>query len=259
MSESTQVATRRPSEVGTYGQDAPMQLPDMGPLMELAIEKGVEGVEVLERLTALMERQMDRQAEQALNQAMLAVQRHLDEHPIPARGQVVVSKTGTKKPYPLLEDVQRALAPVCAEHGLSYSFDTEATGKGFTVITRVAHVMGATRETRTTLPLDQSGSKNDVQGVGSTESYGMRYGLIKAFGLARYLHDDDGAGTGRVVDPETEKLTDRQVADLEALAEEVGADVSKFCTYLRVDSLGDLPASRMKEATDALEAKRGRA
>lgn len=246
MSESTEVSTMPTGDVSP-----PAGEPDMGHLMELAVEKGMEGVEVLERLVALKERMMDRQANQEFNRALLAVQQHLDQNPIPIRGQVTVSKNGTKRPYPFLEDIQRALAPVCAEHGLSYSFDTEAAGNGFTVITRVSHVSGATRETRTTLPLDRSGSKNETQGVGSTESYGMRYGLIKAFGLTRYLNDDDGGG-------DVETVSDEQLSSLTALYDEVKGKVREdaFLSYFGIGSLEEMPAASYKEACDMLERKR---
>lgn len=251
MSETTEIATRSSTEVGSHGSVADL---DYGRMMELAIQKGVEGVEALERLSALLERQMDREARQAFNAAMLAVQQHMDANPVPVRGAVTVSKSGTTRPYPLLEDIQRTLNPVCAEHGISYGFDTETRDKAFVIILTIRHVMGHSETVRTTLPLDQSGSKNNVQGVGSTESYGMRYGLIKAFGLTRYLHDDDGAGG----DVEPDVVSDEQLAHLADLLDEVKAnvDLGKFFGYFGIEALGEMPAARYEEAKGMLERKR---
>lgn len=228
MMEQIEIGTavaERPDEVAL--PSAPV---DMSRLMSLA-ESGVDP-DTIGKMVDLYERVHGIQAEQAFNQAMLAIQTHMDGHPVPTRGQVVVNKAGTTKPYPFLEDIQRALAPVCAQHGMSYSFDTRADGKGFTIVTRVSHVMGVTRETHTTLPLDESGSKNKVQGVGSTESYGMRYGLIKAFGLARYLHDDDGSGSGGSAP--TDQIDEETVEQLKAHAAEVGLNAERTAKMLAI-------------------------
>jgi len=56
--------------------------------------------------------------------------------------------------------------------------------------------------------------------------------------------------------PTGEVVSKEQVTSLQALAGEVGADVRRFCGYLKVASLADLPADRFEEARQALEAKR---
>ena len=47
-----------------------------------------------------------------------------------------------------------------------------------------------------------------------------------------------------------------QVADLTALAEEVGADLKKFCQYYKIDKLENLPASSYASAVKAFQKKR---
>ena len=185
----TKVAEAPEREVSVPASNKPV---DLGSILELA-KSGVDP-ETVGKMVDLYERVHAIQAEQAFNESMAVLQEYMDAHPIPSRGRNKVTKAGATVPYPYLEDIQRGLRLPCRANGFSYTFDTETSGKAFVVVTRVHHVMGLTRETRTTLPLDESGSKNQVQGVGSTESYGMRYGLLKAFGLTRYLHDDDGGG-----------------------------------------------------------------
>jgi len=75
---------------------------------------------------------------------------------------------------------------------------------------------------------------------------------VQALGLAA-AQDDDGkaAGIG-------ETITDDQVNTLRDLIEEVGADLPKFCAYLRVEALADLRQSDFKRAAAALEAKRAK-
>ena len=249
MTNRTDVATTEGTEVATAPKAEQV---DIGKIMALA-EAGIDP-DAVGKLVDLYERVHAIQSEQGFNMAMHAVQQHMDANPVPLRGEVVIT-AGVKAPYALLEDIQRGLAPVCARHGFSYSFDTEVDGKAFTVITRVSHIMGVTRETRTTLPLDTSGSKNATQGVGSTESYGMRYGLIKAFGLARYLLDDDAAG------PEAPVITDTQLADLVSLMQEVfGTEKfqerkAKFIGHIGCE-LGEIRADRYADVIRELEGAR---
>mgnify|MGYP001773033731 CR=1 FL=1 len=53
-------------------------------------------------------------------------------------------------------------------------------------------------------------------------------------------------------------ITDSQAADLGALADDVGADLPKFLTYMKVKFIADIPASQYSTAVAALEAKRGK-
>jgi hypothetical protein len=57
--------------------------------------------------------------------------------------------------------------------------------------------------------------------------------------------------------PETERINDQQYDNLLSLAKEVSADMAKFCKYLKVAELDELPASLYAAAVKALEAKRG--
>ena len=203
------------------------------------------------------------QARQAFNQAMMNVRRYMDTHPVPCRGRNQVTKQGTVVPYPLLEDIQKVLDPVCAENDLRYSFDTEPNAHGVVVLLHIEHVMGHRETTRTApLPMDTSGSKNATQGVGSTESYGMRYGIIKGFGLTRYLHDDDGAGGGSGK-PEVKTVDKDELAALSAVWDEVKGSVGDqdafmrgFVAYYNADSLATIPKSHYRQALQQLERKR---
>ena len=68
-------------------------------------------------------------------------------------------------------------------------------------------------------------------------------------GLSLTDPDPDNEGDGGTI-------SDEQVATLEALLQEVGADRARFLVYLRVADLHDLKASGYKAAVTALEAKR---
>lgn len=47
-----------------------------------------------------------------------------------------------------------------------------------------------------------------------------------------------------------------QIAELQTLVVETGADIQKFCAYLKVRAIPEIPAAKFKEAKAALEKKR---
>lgn len=51
-------------------------------------------------------------------------------------------------------------------------------------------------------------------------------------------------------------ISKEQEANIVALAQEVGADIPKFCHYLRVSHLSELPVTQYDRAIQSLEAKR---
>lgn len=121
--------------------------------------------------------------------------------------------------------------------------------------TMILHSSGQWFRAHASIPLP----KGDPQGYGSATTYLRRYALAAMMGIVQ--EDDDGnaasGGRPRQVDAvDADRVTLDQVQELRALAEEVGADLPRFCAYLRVSSLPNLPADRFAEAKRALEAKR---
>lgn len=100
---------------------------------------------------------------------------------------------------------------------------------------------------------DNSGSKNAIQAVGSTVTYLQRYTLLAATGLAAAGQDDDGdeGDRGELIDA-------NQKDQLIALIRETETDTARFCKYLGVESVDDLPAARFDDALQALMRKRSK-
>ena len=118
------------------------------------------------------------------------------------------------------------------------------------------HREGHSERTMMELPADTSGSKNAVQAVGSSTSYGKRYVASALLNLTSRLpedRDDDGQRGGGAT-----LITEDQAMDLRDLVNAVGADEARFCRHLKISGLSELPASRLVEAQRALEAKRTR-
>lgn len=131
-------------------------------------------------------------------------------------------------------------------------YDPEAKSMGMDTL--VMHSSGQWVRASLSVPL----SKVDAQGYGSAATYARRYALAAAVGICP--EDDDGNAASRPSRQDAgvnaDRITPAECEELRALAEEVGADLGRFCNYLRVGSLPALPATRFAEAKAALEAKR---
>lgn len=206
-------------------------------------------IDKMERLLQMQERVLARTAREAYAAAFADMQERLPTIQEKGRGD-----KGMK--YALWEDVNAAIKPVLAEHGFGISFKTGRQNDRVTVTAILTHRQGHSEETTLELPIDTSGSKNAVQAVGSSTSYGKRYtaqALLNLTSRDGFERDDDGRASGA-----GPKVSEDQVIALRELAEAVEADVGKFLAYMRVPSLADIPASRHDEAVRVLERKRAR-
>jgi hypothetical protein len=203
-------------------------------------------IELAEKLMGLQERWERNQARKAFDNAIASAKSTM---PVIVKNRDVNFGQGkTSYKFEDLATIAKAVDPILAEHGLSYRFRTNSEATGVTVTCIVSHRDGHSEENSLTAGFDTSGSKNAIQALGSAVTYLQRYTLKAALGLASST-DDDGQGS-------VDKITDQQLADLISLADEVTADKVKFCKYMKVNSLADLPASKLNEAVAALEAKR---
>ena len=218
-------------------------------VIERAARDPSVNVEKMERLYAMHERAMAARAKAAYSTALAEMQTEL---PIIAeRGRINIG-SGKPQMYALWEDINEGIKPVLSRHGFAISFRTGRQDDKLTVTGVLSHRDGHSEETTLQLPLDTSGSKNAVQAVGSSTSYGKRYTAAALLNLTSRGEDDDGTAGG------AKPISDEQVTLLRERAEEVGADVVKFCQFLKVGSLAEVHAKDFDKAITALEAKRGR-
>jgi hypothetical protein len=193
-------------------------------------------------------------AKQAYYAAFAAMQPHLPM--VLKRGGIKDRNGNIQSRYALWEDVVDAIMPVLAEHGMALSFRIKNADGKMTVTGILAHKDGHTEETTIELPYDTTGAKNAVQAIGSSASYGKRYTAFALLNLAAKGEDDDGqAAMGEEDGP----ISEDQLAELIALADEVGADKARFCRFLGVASLADLRVSQFDRAKAALNAKKAHA
>lgn len=210
-------------------------------------------IEVVEKLMALHERWEANQGRKAFDEAMAAAKAEI---PVIFKSREVdftSPKGRTHYRYEDLAEIAKTINPILGKHGLSYRFRTTSpANEPVTVTCIVSHRLGYSEENSLSAGRDESGNKNSIQAIGSTLTYLQRMTLKAALGLAA-SSDDDGKAAEAV-----ETITDDQVNTLRDLIEEVGADLPKFCAYLRVEALADLRQSDFKRAVVALEAKRAK-
>ncbi len=152
--------------------------------------------------------------------------------------------------YALWEDIDAAVRPIYTEHGFSLRFKMEQTPDRLTTTAVLGHKGGHVEETSIALPLDSSGSKNNVQGWGSAFSYGKRYAATAALNIVTKGQDDDGkkAGDAPTVDED-------QFMQMREMIEATQTDVKIFCRYYQIGSLAEMPANRFDRAMAALDKK----
>lgn len=209
-------------------------------------------VDKLERLLAMQERILSREAEQAFNEAMRKAQADIEP--------VIKNKVNpqTRSEYADLVALSEAMDPIIHENGFTLSYGTDASPlpDHYRVTCLVAHIGGYSRDYHADVPIDMTGIKGErnkttTHGWGSAMTYGRRYLKVLIFDVTSVIKDDDGnrAGRGSTINAE-------QLQQLQRLADEVGADLQRFCRYMKVDSLAAIPARDFARARSALEAKR---
>lgn len=158
-------------------------------------------------------------------------------------------------PYALWADILEACSPFMLEHGFGISFRPKTTPEGKIIVTGILSHRNGHREESDSIPMqhDSTGSKNAVQAVGSSLSYGMRYQGIMLLGIASKEADDNGKAAGMV---SGNYITEDQVRELEILLSQTKSDKEQFCRFCKVESLELMPRDWFKEAKDRLVAKR---
>ena len=144
-------------------------------------------IDHMERLMLMHERMLARTAKEAFDDAMSAMQPELPV--IKERGKALVNGQ-VRYTYALWEDVNDQIKPILSKHGFAITFRTDCSN-GIKVSAVLSHKGGHREETEIILPADTTGSKNAVQAVASTVSYGKRYTAGALLNLTTHGEDDD--------------------------------------------------------------------
>mgnify|MGYP001573960415 FL=1 len=226
----------------------------MASMLDRAARDPSVSVDKLEKLYDLQKRVRDDAARRAYDEAFPAMSAELPE--IDKRGKILIKeKNGDKviqsTPYALWEDTNRLIKPILAKHGFGLSFRISQTPERITVTAVLSHSGGHREETAFAAPIDSTGSKNNVQGWGSSLAYCKRYSGTTILNLTTRGEDDDGKTAG-APDP----ISDEQAATLREWIEATQSDQAAFCAYYKVDTLTALPAAKYDAAVKTFEAKK---
>lgn len=174
-----------------------------------------------------------------------------------AMGDVLKKATNPafKSKYADLAAVVEATIPALNSSGFSVLQPPATGGNGeVRIMTMILHESG--QWMRCTLSLRPT--KADPQGVGSAITYGRRYGLQAMTGVAP--EDDDGNAASRPNGQHQPantgpRITREQADELAVILEDAGADIGRFCSFMQVPTLSDIPANRFDAAMNAAQAK----
>lgn len=149
-------------------------------------------IDVIERLAALQEKAMARDAEVGFNEAMSRVQEQIK------RIAPDLENTQTRSRYASYAAIDRRIRPIYSAEGFSLSFDTAdcPIADHIRVVCYVAKG-GHTRRYQADMPSDGKGAKGgDVMtkthATGAAMAYGMRYLVKGIFNIAVGEEDTDG-------------------------------------------------------------------
>ena len=213
----------------------------------MATNKDVD-VAKLNALLDLQERLLTKKSEQEANEAFAVVCHNMPR--ITKRGAIDFGKATKPIPYAKWEDVQDAIRPIYEAEGFTLTFDSDAKeGGGLVFHAILQHKNGNVRKSSIALPLDTSGGKQNIQGIGSTASYGIRYATRNLFNLVFEGEDDDGVKGGMTF------ITLDQMKKVNALIAETGTDITRFLRTFEIAELQNMQTSQFPVAINLLMAK----
>lgn len=155
-----------------------------------------------------------------------------------------------KSKYADLAEIIETTRETLAKHGLAVVQTTELRDGQLVLVTTLIHISGQSICGEYPLPMDTS----KPQLMGSAMTYARRYSHAAICNIA--AEEDDDANAAQADAKNTKPITAAQAKQLSEIADEVGADKAKFCRYLNVPSLAEIPAAKFNDAKAALEAKR---
>lgn len=249
--EEIKVTDKREARTPTAITPVPMTPAE---LLQIAVAKGAD----LEKLEKLMELQLKWEANEARKAYMNAMAAFKASPPKLVKNKhvkFVTQKGTTEYDHATLDNIVDIVGRALAAQGLQHSWRTEQLEGGLIKVTCIlTHILGHTESTSLQGVRDESGGKNSIQAVGSTVSYLQRYTLLAITGLATGDMDDDGKGSEPV-----ERITEKQVLDLQALIEEVGLSpelYDKLLARCKISKLEEIVPAAYADVVKLVESKR---
>lgn len=244
-------------------------------MIERAARDPAISVEKLERLYELSERARTARAKQAFAEAFAALQIELPT--VDRKNRIIVYKEADRKkqggpvegvdvpqqstPYATLETIIREIRAPLARHGFSIRFEHATSPAGLIETAAILTHRDGHAERASTPPLqhDSSGSKNNVQAVGSSLTYGRRYALLALLAIVSHAPqdaDDDGKAAGG---QPAGVISEEQVAEIENLIVETDSETTGMLGYVKATAIESMTPAQFAKAKAALLKKKAKA
>ncbi len=241
-------------------------------------------VQKMQALLVMQREVEDREASKEFNRSFIALQEDLPA--IGRDGKIeifakdasgarpAVGRAQQSTPYATFNNIMKTIKPLLIRHGFALSFSTEPVGERL-LVKGLLEGHGHSRATSFPLPAETSGSKNNVQGWGSSMSYGKRYCTIALLNIVSEAQEDADAdghagnfkpakGGGMVEAVEVKKIDAAQARTLWDEMEACGVRESNFLQHYGIAKVQDLDADMFDAAVKAMrdhkaerEARRG--
>jgi hypothetical protein len=217
---------------------------------KVALDPGADAAK-LERIIASYERLKAKEAELAFNAAKGRILKKLAGIKI-VKNRPALYEIDKGRPqkgsyeafkYAPLEEIDKYLGPLLLEQKMDLSYSDEPGEHGWILIRgRLKHLPGGHFEDSfMPAPLDTSGGKSTVQGVGSTNSYLRRYIACNIFNIVVVGDDDDGNGG---------TIDEAEIATIVELIKKAKVG-PKFLKYMRARSIEEAGSLEAAVATIA--------
>lgn len=208
---------------------------DIDALFRAAIDKGSEGVAVMERLLAVRRELNAEAAKAAFDKSLAEFQM---ECPAITKTKGVPDKNGRiAYRYSPFEEILRVVRPVMRQHGFSFTLDTDTeSAQNWVIATcKITHEMGHSEVSRAKFPLGtKTQIMSDTQQYAAALTFASRRVFCNSLGLVTSGEDKDagnGAETPRGPSnkPETpEEAKKRLTADLWAKLADVRGEANTW-------------------------------
>lgn len=206
------------------------------------------------KLTALLDLQERVLAKQAETEADQAFARVCGQMPRVTKNSMIDFGKGKPIPYAKFEDIDAAIRHIYQGEGFTLTFDTEPSAQtGWTTYHAILiHRNGNKRRSSISLPLDTSGGKQNIQGAGSSSSYGIRYATKNLFNIVFENEDDDGKFAS------TSFIDSAGIAKLEGLIAETKTDLNLFLKAFEAVAIENIQTKDFARAVDMLTKKKAK-
>lgn len=232
-------------------------------MLALAVQKGMDPG-TIEKLMDLRDRWEAAEAKKAFDAALAAFKADPPELRKNKHVSFETSKGTTSYHHATLDEVSVNIGKALAPHGLSHRWDVEQLEGGMIRVTCIlAHSAGHAIKVPMQAGRDESGSKNNIQGLGSTVTYLQRYTLLSATGMAVKGGDDDSRGSdGGNADLLSEQAVTDFVASMDECTDLAGLQKAFGKAWKAAEALNDKEAmgifTRAKDARKSGLAKKAK-